>query len=358
MYKEAQFGEGFFRSMVEKFSPEAFVQKPFETIFTAVGWMILWKYSRILGLLGLVLETLGVGPSLFGKFLDRAIGAGANKKLDLSETNLQNAATKMSGNISELLEREETGSAADDVLGDIMDIKGCVDVEDAITALYVSRFVKTAKPSSWWRREPAFSIRPSGRVGFFKDFLRRVVGGQSLGFANIIYGFIKMFALGVLGVSAASGLKSLITGKPSKEYKPPISEGTVGGESFLGKPMGTYYANDARDVETTILAWLDKVEGFEKVFRAMRPTDKSIQQSGGFQKLLKRIEQMNNASIYEIDKWKAFVGPSPQEMVKMVLPGAIYEPIGTAPSKKMPVPQTKAPVKPKEELTKLLSEVS
>lgn len=348
MQKRAQLAEGFFKKLVTEFGPKNFASKPFETILKATGWMILWKYSRLLGLLALVLEgAFGVGPSTFGKFIDKAIGAGEDEKLDLSESNLKNAATKISSSISNLLEKEETTNYADDILYDIMEIKGCVDINDAITAIYVSRIVKTARPARWWRREPALSIRPSGRVGFFKDFLKRVVGGRRLGFANIIFGFLKMLAMGILGVSAVSGLKSFISGKPSgKPGGKPTTK-----EDQIERAGVTYYANDTRNVVATILAWLDKVEGFEKAFKSMRPTDKSIQQSVGFQKLLRLIEQMNNANIQDINKWKAFVGPSPQQMVKMILPGAIYEPIGVG------ISNRPAPVKSKKELTKLLSEV-
>ena len=100
---------------------------------------------------------------------------------------------------------------------------------------------------------------------------------------------------------------------------------------------GTYYENQG-GVEQTILDWLDKVQGFDKAFEKARP-GKKIENSSGFKNLLRKIEKMNEAKISNIDNWGAFLGPSPKEMVKTILPAAIYKPVN------------------KKELEKLLNEV-
>jgi hypothetical protein len=352
MRKEAQFLEGFFKKLISDFGPKAFAERPFETIFKGVGPILLWRANKLLGLLAFGFEAFGIGPSLIGKFIDMAIGAGKGKKLDLSDSNLKSASGEASGGIIDTIQNKLKGvTAADAVLEEILIIKGCIEPEDIITAVYVAKsgLVKTAV----------------GRVGLLKKFLGLVTGGRRLGLANLLFGALKVMALGIIGVSAATGIRHMITGGPKKTEAPATGKsdktlpGTLGPASE--QPLiGTYYANDARDVEATIMLWLGKVEGFAKTFKQMRPTDKSIQQSPGFQRLLRKIEDMNDAKLFQIDKWKAFVGPSPQKMVKMVLPGAIYEPATKTPSIPKGVPKGKVPIvpaKPKEELTKLLSEV-
>jgi hypothetical protein len=325
--KNAGFVDGAIQTAMNKFGLEAFKNKPFESIFAGLGTGILFSMSWPLGIAAMIGESMGYGPGYIGKLIDERIKTGEGK-LDLSDASLQGASESVVDNFLQKTKNIETTSA-DKFLKDIYFIKKSINAPDIITALYVAKYFPIKKE--------AFGLRPS----FLGRFWRRYFTGR--GMSGLLFPLLKMFAKGIIGVSAAGGIASMIsetTLTPKQENimskQPAATTGRSGNQ--------TYYSNVAKNVETTLIKFLDAtIDGFSKTFEQLNKA--TLQGSTKIQNILNKVVSMNNgASIFEINSWDAFFAPPVLEMAYYLMPQAKYEKI---------TPKQE----PRQELKKLLGEV-
>ena len=170
--KNAEFLEGFAETILNKYGPEAWMKKPFETIFSAIIPAIGFRINWILGILLYVGEYAGYGPGLIGSLVDKHLGIGKGP-LDLSDENLQSAASKAVGELAEKTQSMETTSA-DMFLRDVRQVKGTLIKEDLVSAFYISKMYKTAK-------------------GDRSRLISRFFGQGTIGITSLLYTVLKMF---------------------------------------------------------------------------------------------------------------------------------------------------------------------
>lgn len=298
MKKSAGFIEGFLRTAIDKIG---FRESPFETIFGLLGPAIIFRISKLLGLVAFAAEALGYGPGLIGKAIDEYLKAGGAD--DVSEMNLNDSSLKAASTfaMSDLF-KNTVGktSSADYFLENIYMIKKSVNTNDIISSCYAGNIHKEAR----------------SRTGLLANFLRKVFKGQSLGIANLLYGLLKLFATGLIGLGIAGGIKETI--KDVKK-KPEDKE--------LPKSNLKYFENKRYSVEDTIINLLNTIrfkEGnFEEVFQKLYK--KPLKNSNKMDKLLSKISYINKgAPINIMDQWDAFYAPKLKDMANFLIPEYSY----------------------------------
>lgn len=305
--KQADFLDGFTKTLLEKYAPSQWLQKPFETIFSAIGPMVIWKISWPLGILSFIGDHYGFGPGFIGKLIDEHIGAGKGKKLDLSDENLKAASESAVEDFIKKTQSLQTASA-NYFLNDIIKIKGSFNKDDVLTALYASKYNTITKEA----------LKVPG-TNWIKNFL----GTSKIGITSVLYGLIKAFAKGIMGAAVVGGVASMISG--------------VGGDSSTEKILPTekttkpvesknrqYYSNVERNIENTIIKFLnatisDFSSTFEKLYK------KPLHGSKEMQEILNIVESMNKSDIFNINKWDAFMAPAVLDIAYKIMPTATYE---------------------------------
>lgn len=324
--KQADFLEGAIQTMLGRFAPSQWARKPFETIFSAIGPVLLWKISWPVGIMAFVGEHFGYGPGYIGKLIDQHLGVGGGK-VDLSDENLKAASESV---VDEFIKKTqgEQSTAIDAVLDNMIQVKGSLNKEDVLVALYVSKYNKIRKEAI-------------GMPG--KEWLKRFFGISKVGIAGVLYGIMKMFAKGILGAAVVGGVASMF-GASGKEQAPAPSE-----PSAQATGHTQYYSNVAKNVEGTLIKFLDAtISGFSATFEKIYKTH--LQGSKQMQDVLGSVESMNKSSISVMNGWDAFMGPAVLDVAYKLMPVAIYEKINTQEKKQKGVDS-------KTRLTKLLGEV-
>jgi hypothetical protein len=305
--KEADFFEGFTKTLLEKYAPSQWMNKPFETIFSAIGPMLMWKISWPLGVMGFIGEHYGFGPGLVGKLIDQHLGAGSGKKLDLSDENLKAASESAVDEFMKKTQNLQT-SSTNYVLDDLIKIKGSIKKEDVLAALYVSKYNKIQKEA----------LEMPGA-----NWIRKFLGSSKIGISSVLYGLIKMFAKGIIGAAAVGGVASMISGTNTDEKeKSGISEKSSEGPAMVKNKQ--YYSNVAKNVENTIIKFLNATIAnfsttFEKIYK--RP----LQGSKEIQEVLDTVESMNKSNISNINGWDSFMAPAILNIAYKIMPAATYE---------------------------------
>jgi hypothetical protein len=326
LIKKAGFLDGFLKGAVEKIG---FREKPFETIFSIVGTAVIWRINSLLGIVAFMAESLGYGPGLLGRAIDTYLKSGGAETVDNmnlnSESDLRSAAEFAISDLMKNTNISEKISSSEYFLNDLYNIKKSIDLDDIITASYVGKYFPLKKEAG-------------PRTQTYKRFLMKILGGKTLGVANILYGIIKLFAVGIVGLGIAGGTKSVV--KDVTEGKGLLKKPT-------NVPVGSqYYANKENNIEGTIIKFLNTIKfdsgDFETTFQ--KKYNMSMISSPQMDKVLMKIKMMNGGvSLDVINRWDAFFAPELKIMANMFMPGFIYE------------KNTKKT--PKEELSKLLKGV-
>ncbi len=326
LIKEAGFLDGFLKGAIEKVG---FREKPFETIFSIVGTAVIWRINKLFGIVAFMAESLGYGPGLLGKAVDTYLKSGGAETVDdmnlNSESDLRSAAEFAISDLMKNANISEKTSSSEYFLNDIYNIKKSINSDDIITASYVGKYFPLKKEAA-------------GRIGMFRRFLQKVLGGKTLGFANVLYGIVKLFAVGMVGLGVAGGTKSVVKEKLlGKGVGKPTDKAPAGSQ---------YYANKGNNIESTIIKFLNTIKfdsgNFETTFQ--KKYNMPIISSPQMDKVLMKIRMMNGGvSLDVINRWEAFFAPKLKIMANMFMPGFIYE------------KNTKRP--PKEELSKFLKGV-
>lgn len=305
--KQADFLEGFTKTLLGKYAPSQWLQKPFETIFSAIGPMVMWKISWPLGVLSFIGDHYGFGPGFIGKLIDEHIGAGKGKKLDLSDENLKAASESA---VEDFIKKTESmkSTSANYFLDDIIKIKGSFNKNDVLASMYASKYNNITKE--------ALNVPGSNWI---KNFL----GTSKIGISSVLYGLIKVFAKGIIGAALVGGVASMISGEggdQKTEEVAPTAEKTKP-EELKNRQ---YYTNVARNVENTIIKFLDAtISDFSSTFEKLYK--KPLRGSKEMQDILNIIESMNKSDIFNINKWDAFMAPTVLDIAYKIMPTATYE---------------------------------
>lgn len=305
-----------------------FRERPFETIFGALGPALLWKmFGGKVGLLVYLLDGLNLGFGRLGRWIDEELNWKPGQ--NLSTGALKSASVGVIDKIKRII-----GLKASSMLQDIMEVKGTIDERDLITvACALKYFPQTIKKQA------------IGRKQYFKRFLAAIKGGKKMGFASILYGILKLFVgglvgLGLVGVAGGLARKYLSpeipeippVGAPSPLRLPSTGSGIFGGPS---KAPGATPAvsggnllilNEKRNVEDTLINFLDStIEGFSRAFRQVkkRPLKGSSEMRGR----LAVIEKINRKKIWDLNRESSFVIPPIILIANSLLPEAKYEKI-------------------------------
>jgi len=303
--KDAGFIDGFLKTVIDKVN---FKEKPFETIFGILGPPLLWKINWVLGAAAYAAESFGYGVGRIGSVIDNFLKSGGAEnisQMDLSDSNLKSASILAENDLLNFTQGKT--SSADYFLENIYMIKKSITANDIVSACYAGKIYKEAK----------------GRVGMVSSFLGSVSKGKRLGLANILYGVLKMFAKGLIGLGVVGGIRSMVKESPmfggSKDNKE---------NKEISVPTNARrYANTENDVERTIIKLLNTIkfkEGtFENVFENIYKV--SLENSSQMSKLLTNISFMNNgAPISTINNWDIFYAPSLKNLAGMLMPEFNY----------------------------------
>jgi len=287
-------------------------------------------------------EALGYGPGLIGKYIDNHLRSSKKDgKIDLSEANLEQAAKKAVNGVVPESEEEKVESH----LHNIYLIKRAIEIDDLVVATTIlsrntnGTLTKTARNTgSLWQK---------------------LLGTAKPGVMNALWGLLKTFAGGIIGLGIVGGIMSAtgIKGPGAKqEQKEQKQKG------------GLYYTNIAHNVEDTLIVHLDAtIKDFSASFKTA--TGKNLKGSSRMALVLKELAKLNwVSSIDEINMAPTFIAPPVIELAKKLLPEAQYEeiakPTGKIPAK-MPIGKStvktpskvKQVVNPKDELKQLLKGV-
>jgi hypothetical protein len=305
--------QDFLRTVVKKVN---FRERPFETIFGAIGPILGWKmFGGKIGLLLLIGEYVGFGPGRLGGLIDEELNWKPGQALSLGalKSVANNVVDKIKGAI---------GIKATSMLKDIMEIKGTIDDHDLVAIAYVNKYFP----------QKNIEKQAIGRGGYFRRFLRALKGGKKLGFANVLYGLLKLFVSGLAGlglVGAVSGLakRHFGLGLPEEGESP---FGGLFGKTTPSKKPGVlsrgnlYIKNEKGSVEDTLIHFLDStIEGFSKAFQQVK--GRPLKGSPEMQERLRVIEKLNNKNIWELNGNNAFIIPPIMIVAKSLLPEARYE---------------------------------
>lgn len=332
--------EDFLRTVVKKVN---FRERPFETIFGAIGPPLAWKvFGFKIFLLTLIAEYVGFGPGRLGRLIDEELNWKPGQALSLGS--LKSAAGNVVDKIKSII-----GLKSASMLKDMMEIKGTIDEHDLVAIAYMNKYF------------PAKTIEKQaiGRGAYLRRFLSAIKGGKKLGFANVLYALLKLFAGGLVGL----GLVGVVSGLSKRHMGFGLPEAGESGESPLGGLFGKpttkkpsilsggnlYIKNEKGNVEDTLIHFLDStIEGFSEGFRKVK--GKPLKGSPEMQRRLAVIEKMNNDNIFSLNNKPAFVIPPIMLIANSLLPEARYEKI------KAPTSTTTKDA-PARELKKLLQGV-
>lgn len=326
--KKADFIEGATQTILSKFAPANWINKPFETVFSALGPIIIFRISWPLGILSFVGEHFGYGPGFLGKLVDNYIGAGKGK-LDLSDENLKQASTSA---IDDFMRKTTSSKATaqNDFLDNLKQIKGYLSNNDVLASYYIldNKLQKTARFSTILNNWKYYATGARYKAGF----------------TGILYGILKGLAKGIAGAAIVGGVASMVSGiKPSETNKNTLPVENKPITQFDNTKQ--YYSNVANNVENTLIKFLDAtISGFSSTFEKMykRP----LLGSQNMKEILNDVELLNKSDIFNINRWDAFLGPTVLNVAYKIMPLAKYEKIGK-----------NEKVKDNSKLTKLLNEV-
>jgi len=326
-----------------------FKDHPFETIFGAIGPILGWKiFGWKIGLLLLLAEYVGFGPGKLGGLVDDELNWKPGQALSLGS--LKNVAGSVVDKVKGAIGLKSTS-----MLEDMIEIKGTLDEHDLVAIACANKYF------------PAETIEKQaiGRGGYFRKFLSAVKGGKKLGFTNVLYALLKLFAGGLAGlglVGAVSGLAKRQFGVGLPEAAAPGEGPSISGLLSGRKPSGVpgaaragnlYIVNEKGNVEDTLIHFLNStIEGFSQAFRQVkrRPLKGSPEMMGR----LSVIERLNGKRLRRLNREQAFLIPPVTLIASSLLPEAKYEKIGEpAPAAKptaMPKPKGGAPAKKLQEL--------
>lgn len=293
MIKQAEFVEGFINTIKDK---TGFMERPFETIFGVMVPMVLFRYNKLLGILGFAAEALGYGPGWIGKKVDEhLVSTKKNGQIDLSEGNLMEAAKGAVGSILPQIKTSHT------ILEDIYIIKNGLNLNDFIVAPYVNKY---AKPSLLGRG-----------TGFFSKLL----GGKHLSLTSALFGLLKTFAKGMIGLGIVGGLMS------SMGVKLPTHQPQ---EQRQVNPNEQNYTNVSNNVENTLITFLDAtISGFSPAFQKVN--NASLKGSLKMKQILYEVAKINNTTIENLNQSKTFLAPKVIDIAHKLLPEARYDEIKT-----------------------------
>ena len=308
--KQADFIEGILSSVKDRTD---FKNKPFETIFGLIGTGVLWRMNWMLGALSMVGEAIGgYGPSIIGKYIDdylRKTKKGG--EADLSDSNLQNAATHAAEQIL-----GQSAKESESMLADIYIIKHSLSLYDFVATAYVSQY---SQESGLVKH--ALGTKP----GVVSDFKNIMLGrGMLAKVGGMLYWLLKRFSVGLIGIGLAGGLMSMMGIQKTKET-PEAKRDAPSGESTA---IGTQrYTNVSGSVEGTLITFLDAaIADFSTSFA--NTVGEPLKGSARMKRVLQEVSKMNWAEIGDIDAARVFMAPSPLVLAKMLFPVAKYEPIG------------------------------
>lgn len=309
--KEAGFAEGFLKEVVDKVG---FREKPFETIFGILGTAVIWKMSKVLGIVSFAAESLGYGPGLLGRAIDKALRGGGAKTvsdMNLSDSNLKSASQFAIEDLFSKTAESTKTSSSEMFLRDMCMMKKTINSDDIVVASLVGKYFPMQKEAR------------TGRAGMFRRFLSSVFGGRKLGLANVLYGILKLFATGLIGLGIAGGVKSVI-----KDVKRDTTDPTGVGPTSFTNVTGGHYKNVSGNVQETIVKLLNTIKfdsgNFETTFS--KEYGKPLRNSQRMRKLLSMVRSMNGGEdIYEMNGWGAFRAPSVKAMANILMPEFKYE---------------------------------
>lgn len=302
LIKNAGFIDGFLKTVAEKVG---FREKPFETIFSIIGTAVIWRLSKVLGLLAFIGESMGYGPGLIGRALDdyfKSSGSKSIDNMDLSESNLKAASEFAVLDMAKNMLGNEKTSAMN-YIDDIISIKKSININDLSTAVYASMY---------------FKKEAIGRSSKTRRFLLKVLGGQRLGIANVLYGIVKLFVKGLIGLGIIGGVKSVVKDIKEKDKN----------EVIKTTPSGMKrYKNEKGNVKETLINLLNTINfkngTFETTFR--NKYNVPLRNSSQMNKLLTQIRILNQGQPINImDKWDIFFGPSLKDMANILMPEFAY----------------------------------
>ena len=283
--KNAGFFEGALKNIKEQ---SKFNEHPFQTIFSALGYGLALTVGGPLGLiLAIVAGVLGYGPGYIGKLIDNYMKSSSGNtigEMDLSESSLKGASTYVASKVLSIFGEKKDILASDETLNEIYSIKGSLNANDILTSCYVNKNNKIKKVAA-------------GRFEKLKNFFGKVGKGDRLPVVSgLFFGLLKSLAFGLAAVGVVGGIRSMMGKEPSKgllekEKKEPS-------EKYKGY---TYYSNEKRDVEDTLIQFLDAtIENFSKTFERIK--NKPLKDSPQMGKILTLVSQIGESNIVEVNK--------------------------------------------------------
>ena len=156
----------------------------------------------------------------------------------------------------------------------------------------------------------------------FRRFLSSILGGKKLGLASALYGIVKLFAVGLVGIGVAGGATSVVKDlkKDKKSPAPGPSDQVPAGSQ--------YYAMEGNNVEDTLVKFLNTIKfdngNFESVFKDKYK--KPIRLSPQMGSVLVKIRMMNGGvPLNVINRWDAFFAPKLKNLANLFMPSFMYE---------------------------------
>jgi hypothetical protein len=303
-----------------------FIDKPFETAFGILGPMGLWKINKWLGIIGFILEVLGVGPGRLGQFIDEHVGKGS----EISEDKLKGAADSATDSLISGIEEHPDVEAN---LKNIFIIKNAINENDVIASICLVNYNKQAGLGDIGKR--FFGMSSTGRgagLGFFSRSLKLGISGMLWALLKTI--FKSLFLLGIVG-----GAVGMFKGKEEKKDTKETKE--------IEKANIQHYTNVANNTEDTIIEFLDAtIANFSKSFEFI--TKQPLKGSARLKSVLEEIAKMNWTTLDNVNQARSFVGPKIVDIAKRILPEAKYEKISYEQEQKKIVEQVPKKVSDKE----------
>ena len=331
-----------------------FKDHPFETIFGIVGPALAWKvFGAKISILMYLGEFIGFGPGRIGRLIDEHLNWSPGQSLSLDS--LKSAARAVVDKIKGLI-----GIKASAMLTNMMEIKGTIDDHDLVAVAYINKCFPTETIE-----KQAIEKQAIGRRGYLRRFFSALRGGKKLGFANVLYAILKLFAGGLAGL----GLVGVVGGLAKRHLGLGVPEAApVGGPSIFGPsdkpeaapsvPLGgnLYVVNEKGNVEDTLIHFLNStIEGFSQAFAQVNK--RPLKGSPAMRGRLAVIERLNGKKLWRLNREKSFVIPPIMIIANSLLPEAKYEKIsGPAPAAK-PTATKPTAAKPKGAPAKELKEL-